>query len=253
MRLCLFCSRRADSIEDAWPRWITNQFKGQLAPVEAERGGTKLPSWKVHQPTLKIRCVCKHCNNDWMSRLEGRVRPYLQPLLLGQSATLDSEGQTTIAVWAVKTAMVLEGMEAADKSGYSQLQRERMRLRNEIPWRTSVWLAAAAEPHWFMSTKNRHLGESGDISGVSITMGFAHLVLQVMTIRVPQEVGPESKITTEVRKGPWNDLTVQVWPPGDRAGWPRTMGLNGEAGLDAFAERFSTIGVSPTDIETMAI
>ena len=191
MRLCLFCSRRADSVEHAWPLWITNQFKGrQPAAVQAERAGVKLPSWNVHQPTMKIRCVCEHCNNGWMSELEGRVQPYLQPLLLGQSGALDSPGQTAIATWAVKTAMVLEGMEPTEKSGYSQLQRERLRLRSAIPWRTTIWLAASAEPDWFMSTKNRHLGEAEeDISGVSITMGFAHVVLQVLTIRVPENVG----------------------------------------------------------------
>ena len=46
--------------------------------------------------------------------------------------------------------------------------------------------------------------------------------------------------------GPWSRLTVQVWPPSDGARWPPPMGLNGEPGLDALAERFA-------EIETMAI
>ena len=106
MRLCLFCSASANSLEDAWPQWITNQFKGSRpAAVQAERAGVTLPSWNVHKPTLKIRCVCEQCNNGWMSRLEGRVQPFLQPLLIGASGALDMVGQTTIATWAVVTVV----------------------------------------------------------------------------------------------------------------------------------------------------
>ncbi len=255
MRFCLFCSGIANSVEDAWPRWITSQFKGRRpAAFQAERGGVRLPSWSVHQPTLKIRCVCEQCNNGWMSRLEGRVQPFLQPLLVGESGALEMVGQAAIATWAVKTAMVLEGMDPTEKRGYSQLQRERLRLRAVIPWRTSIWLAASAEPDWFMSTKNRHTGKTPeDISGVSITMAFAHAILQVLTIRVPEDVGPETHVTTEVRQGPWSQLTVQVWPPSAGARWPPPMGLNGEAGLDALAERFRTTDADRTEIETLAV
>jgi hypothetical protein len=167
---------------------------------------------------------------------------------------LNIVGQTVIATWAVKTAMVLEGMDPTEKHAYSQLQRERLRLRETIPWRTSVWLAASAEPDWFMSTKNRHLGEEpAGISGVSITMGFAHAVLQVLTIRVPEVVGPDTQVTTGVRQGPWSQLTVRVWPPTAAAHWPPAMGLSGEAGLDALAERFRTTDASVSEIEPLTV
>ena len=105
-----------------------------------------------------------------------------------------------------------------------------------------------------MSTKNRHSGEGpDDISGVSVTIGFAHAVLQVLTIRVPEVVGPDTQVTTEVRQGPWSQLTVQVWPPKVGAHWPPPMGLNGEAGLNALAERFSTTNASRSEIEPLSV
>lgn len=255
MRRCLFCCAIANSVEDAWPRWITNQFKGKRpAAVQAERAGIRLPSWNVHQPTLKIRCVCDQCNNGWMSRLENRVQPLLQPLVTGESGSLDMGGQTEIAIWAVKTAMVLEGMDPAEKRGYSQFQRECLRLRATIPWRTSIWLAASDAPDWFMSTKNRHTGETPEgISGVSITMAFAHAVLQILTIRVPEDVGPKTEVTTDVRQGPWSQLTIQIWPPRAEVRWPPSMGLNGEAGFDALAERFRTVDRTRSEIVTLAV
>jgi hypothetical protein len=255
MRLCLFCSGAANSVEDAWPLWITNQFRGKRpSAVQAERGGVTLPSWNTYQPEMKIRCVCRQCNNGWMSVLEERVQPFLQPLLIGQPRVLDADAQTAIATWAVKTAMVLEGMDAPPKKGYSQLQRERLRLRAALPWRTSVWLAASADHGWFMSTKNRHLNESsGDISGTSTTMAFACVVLQVFTMRVPDNVGPGTLVTAQVRRGPWMEATVPIWPPRESANWPPPLALNGELGLDTLADRFSATGCDVDEIDELPV
>ena len=189
-----------------------------------------------------------------MSRLENRVRPFLAPLLTGKPGTLDIDAQTAISTWAVKTAMVLEGMDADQKRGYSQLQRERLRLRASIPWRTSIWLAACADANLFMSTKNRHMGATpNDISGITVTMAFSAVVLQVLTMRVPQSVGPNTLVNTDVRRGPWGEATIQIWPPRDAAGWPPSLGLNGEIGLNLFAERFSTTDCERGEIDTLNV
>ena len=222
-------------------------------PMQAERNGVSLPSWSKYQPELTIRCVCEQCNNGWMNRLETRVRPHLQPLLTGPSA-LDVDAQTTISAWAVKTAMVLEGRDADMKKGYSQFQRERFRLRTEIPWRTSVWLAASATADAFMSTKNRHMGATpNDIVGVSVTMAFGAVVLQVLTMRVPPDIGPNTRVTTDVRRGPWAEATFQIWPPREATTWPPRVGLNGEIGLNLFADRFSTTESGRDEIEVMTV
>lgn len=254
LRLCLFCSSNADSVEDAWPLWLGGLFKGERPmPVQAERYGVSLPSWSTYQPKLPIRCVCKPCNNGWMSRLENRVRPHLEPLLTGPRV-LDADAQTTISIWAVKTAMVLEGKDTDLKKGYSQFQRERFRLRAEIPWRTSVWLAASADAHSFMSTKNRHMdATSKEISGVSSTMVFGAVALQVLTMRVPPEIGPNTLITTNVRQGPWSDATLQIWPAREAATWPPSVGLNGELGLNLLADRFSTTECGRDEIDTLTV
>lgn len=257
MRRCLFCSSGANSLEDAWPRWITNQFKvPQAVEFQAERRGVQLKPWRVHQPELAVRCVCRPCNNGWMSQLEVQAQRFLQPMLIGDRCGLDIVGQTTIALWSVKTAMVLEALDHPRQRAYTQLEREQLRTLSAIPWRTSVWLAASVDPSYFMSTKNRHLDaeNANEISGVSITMAFAHIVLQVFTIRVPPNVGPTTRITTNVRRGPWDQVTVQVWPTRRRqASWPPAMGLNGESGLNSLAERFSTATLDENAIDSMAV
>lgn len=256
-RRCFFCPSNADSREDAWPRWITSQFKGtQPSKFHAERGGVKLKSWSVYQPELAVRCVCQSCNNGWMSQLEVQVKQFLQPLLIGKSCELDTLGQTIITRWSLKTAMVLEALDQVDKRVYSQAERERLRSIGAIPWRTSVWLALSVEPSWFMSNKNRHVsaGDTQSILGASFTMAFAHVVLQVLTIRVPEDVGINARVTANVRRGPWDRATIQIWPPRSTIViWPPSMALNGESEIDTFSERFNTITYDSGLIDTLLI
>jgi hypothetical protein len=164
------------------------------------------------------------------------------------------DAQTTLSTWAVKTAILLEGMDPEAKRGYSQLQRERLRLRSAIPWRTSIWLAAAADADLFMSTKSCYMGASAEaISGFTVTMAFGALVLQVLTMRVPQDVGPNTLVTADVRRGSWGEATIQIWPPREVASWPPKLGLNGELGVNLFAERFSTTDWPRDEIDTLII
>ncbi|HCM67747.1 MAG TPA: hypothetical protein DIS62_01935 [Candidatus Kerfeldbacteria bacterium] len=190
-----------------------------------------------------------------MSALEVQAQRFMQPLLMGDRCNVDVAGQATIAMWSLKTAMVLEALDQRERRTYTQTERVQLRSPAAIPWRTSVWLAASADPSLFMSTKNRHLGANAEQpSGHSITMAFAHIVLQVLTIRVPEYVGPNTRVTTNVRRGPWAQTTVQIWPAQlSPAAWPPPMVLNGESGLDAFAERFNAATEEVDAIETLAV
>jgi hypothetical protein len=257
MRKCLFCSNNANSLEDAWPHWMTNQFKAsQLSEAQLERRGIKHKPWRVHQPELKVRYVCQPCNNGWMSQLESQAKHFLQPLLIGEHCSLDISGKTTVALWSLKTSMVLEALDQPSKRAYTQQEREQLRTQCAIPWRTSVWLASSINPSIFLSCKNRHLNadDEKNISGVSITMAFAHLVLQVLTIRVPPDVGPTTQVTTNVRRGPWDQATVQIWPAKPiQTEWPPQLGLNSEWGIDALADRFSAALLDENELTVLAV
>jgi hypothetical protein len=257
MRQCFFCSGDADTLEDAWPRWITNQFKSaHSSEMQAERHGVRLRPWRTLQPGLTIRCVCRACNNGWMSQLETRSQHLLQPLLTGERCELGQADQAILARWALKTAMVLEALDGVPQRAYTGVQREQLRTDGAIPWRTTAWLAASADSSWFMSCKNRHLGAGTgkDIAGASITMAFAHLVLQVLTIRVPRQVGPATHVTTDVRRGPWDQATIRIWPSQTtEINWPPPLGLNGQTGFDALADRFNTSQLHGDAIETLEV
>jgi hypothetical protein len=55
----------------------------------------------------------RQCNNGWMSDLENAVRPTMVCLINDIAMELDAEQQRLLALWAVKTAMVIEGVKQA--------------------------------------------------------------------------------------------------------------------------------------------
>jgi hypothetical protein len=224
--------------------------------MEAERRGEKLSPWPLKRPELRIKWVCRACNNGWMSRLEESVMPYMQPLLAGQHSVLTDLGQATIALWTMKTSMVLEGLDTPDTHCFSQTERERLRTLQSIPWRTNIWIAPSTDPSLFVSSKVRHLDPTDrkTVTGFSTTIGLAHIVLQALTIRVPEDVGPKTKITVAVRQSPWNEMAQQIWPSQPLAlRWPPAMALNGVAGIDAFAARFDTKDLPESMIHPMVV
>jgi hypothetical protein len=67
-------------------------------------------------PELKIGTVCEPCNNGWMSSLEERNIPLIGCLLQDISTPLDACQQSSLAVWTLKTAMVLDSVNKRDRS-----------------------------------------------------------------------------------------------------------------------------------------
>ena len=215
-----------------------------------------MPPWSLKQPELRVKRVCRTCNNGWMSRLENDVKPQLQPLFAGQTHTISYPAQATLSLWAVKTAMALEGVDTPDTFCYAQEERNQLRLFGAIPWKTLVWLAPSIDPTLFASSKVRHFetNDPAKLSGFSTNIGLAHIVLQVLTMRVPQDVGPKTKVTISVRRSPWSDTTCQVWPAAHTAvRWPPKMALNGEDGIDEFANRFDMKGLADSETEALIV
>jgi len=46
-----------------------------------------------------------------MSALEVQAQRFMQPLLMGERCDVDMASQATIAMWSLKTAMVLEALD----------------------------------------------------------------------------------------------------------------------------------------------
>jgi hypothetical protein len=244
MRTCLFCEQGVSSKEDAWPIWLMNRFPvPKTARMFAERGGRQLPSWQLAEPRLIVRWLCRACNNGWMSDLEGETKPIVESILDEKLNAIDASAQTTLAHWAVKTAMVLEAFGPYPEQWfYTALEREQMRQTRAIPRHTSVWIAKCVnQPNIGSEAKNLLTGAQDDgVRGIAVSMAFGSLALQVVTVKIPAVLSESSTVTYEVSKEPWDDALVRVWPTSLEAkAWPPAYGLDGDHGLHALTERFS--------------
>src|SRR5687768_16748018 len=85
---CIFCGANADSKEHFWSEWlhplivqpIPNQRHDReiytyYTNAERQLSGPRNRQGGIH--TVRIRAVCRKCNNGWMNRLESEARPTL--------------------------------------------------------------------------------------------------------------------------------------------------------------------------------
>jgi hypothetical protein len=107
-----------------------------------------------------------------------------------------------------------------------------------------------------MSSRTRHSAGDGliDPKGFSTTLVFGHVALQLFTIRVVPPVPASTHVSVDVRKGPWADATVPIWPPRvESVAWPPTLGFNEELGLDLLAERLKVTPDYTDETEKLAV
>src|ERR1700733_7033605 len=127
-----------------------------------------------------------------MSSLESQNIPIVGSLMQDVSIPLDSSQQRLVALWAVKTAMVVESVTRGTRDlAYTRTECERLRSASAIPERTSVWigryfgsqLGINGTDFWIdISEKVRRIGH-----GWVTTIVVGHLAIQVVTIHMLPE------------------------------------------------------------------
>lgn len=146
MRTCMFCGNKASTVEDAWPLWLMERFpRSGKARTYREIGVHTFNDWPTPKPRLRVKRLCKDCNNGWMSRLESAAKPLFESILDQQPFAVDVPAQITLARWATKTAMVLETIDSHRTWFYDETERLLMCKSQTIPQRTSVWIAECVD------------------------------------------------------------------------------------------------------------
>ncbi|MBN1910641.1 MAG: hypothetical protein JW818_12925 [Pirellulales bacterium] len=243
MRTCMFCSNKASTKEDAWPKWLVERFPtSNTSYMEAERAGKTLGSWRTGKRPLLLKWLCKSCNNGWMSKLESKAKPVLESIFCNTLNELTSLTQLTLASWSVKTAMVLEALDPRRSWFYSDDERHSMRNLQALPPRTSVWIATCvSQPNLYSSAKDHWSTPAKDGCHAYVTtMAFGSIAFQVVSIKTSAVIPANVQVTYDVAEGPWDETLVQVWPIAQESiAWPPKYGLNSEIGLEALTERLS--------------
>jgi hypothetical protein len=248
----LFCGSDAQSsVEHVIPKWARKTFaiKGWVtaglrdvpgAPVE-EAG--RLPNLNI---TLKD-VICEPCNTVWLSGIERRVAPVLKPMIvLSQPETvLDTAAQSLVALWAVKTCLLLElafrQMYPNSRSlpGYvaSNPELRWLRQRGEPPPRSRVFIGAwdceREVPLNYGPSEAALPGNSGArVAGHFATFSLGFVLFQVFTVDFVAASMYGSPEWHRWPEKPWVRAALpRIWPPPDKSEdtiWPPPAFRRGE-------------------------
>lgn len=202
--------------------------------------GVEAHSHTAHAATQTVRSLCARCNNGWMSQIETGSQTFITTMLRGHGRTFYEHGQTVIATWLVKTALVAGSKirPAAPSEFYSQFYAARRPSAN-----TRVWLAATPERQMHtmdfrtirVSEGDKPLPDQVSAFSSVISVGnFAGFVVSWL------EVAP----SLDQALPAFGDALLPIWPLTSRGvAWPPKRRLD-LRGLDALAE---TIARAVTD------
>jgi hypothetical protein len=184
-----------------------------------------------------------------MSRLESAVRRTMGGLINDIAMELDAEQQRALALWAVKTAMVIEGVKQAKNGFYTPEERSAFRQTLVPPVQTAVWLGRCAQSN-NLHGEARKLHVSNPTAtnpledGCATTFVIGRLVMQVLSVkRKPNAM--HGSLRLRMRSGPWDKKLVQIWPvENQRVVWPPPESFSDlDDGLRDLRRRFA-VGAS---------
>lgn len=163
-----------------------------------------------------------------MSALEVENIPLLGCLMQDVSAPLDPAQQTSLSAWTLKTAMVLDAINAKQRGRfYAREECERLRLYRSIPDQTYIWIGAYLRRGYHADGTILTLdfpNAPKAAKAVVSTFVVGHLAIQAITIRPePQHMNIRVE-DVQIRAGQWDKLLLRIWPVGTRpATWPPTL------------------------------
>lgn len=152
---CIFCGGGNLSREHVWSEWLS----GMLLPTEGrylERSSSRGPKAtavdrrKDEQGRLsgvKLRVVCKKCNNEWMNQEETAVRPYLTPLVQGHALMMTKAARSALRAWICMKLMVIDRTPTAGAVFLTE-ERAAFMADRSVPAHLDIWLLHCGDGNW---------------------------------------------------------------------------------------------------------
>ena len=218
---CLFCDNEANSKEHLWSDWILQRLGTQPTRIKMGKAAAKVMDHSV----VEVRCVCVPCNGGWMSTLEAENIPIIGCLMQDIATPLDAAQQTSLALWAVEKAMVLDAVNAKNRGHFfTRDECEALRLHRKIPDKTVVQIGAYVRKGYsadgtivWLDFPNAPKAAKASVS----TFVIGHLVIQVVTVHHEPEHENARVERVKIKDGEWDKLLLTIWPVGTRPlAWP---------------------------------
>lgn len=244
IRECAFCSHSAKlTAEHITSEWMGEMFPAPKAFKTTDRFGN-VRTWSAPGLDMKAKVVCETCNNTWMSDIEAKhAKPVMSPMMRGDfNVTFRKEQARSLALFAFKSAAVIDSLQRQREPFFSRRQRRAFRRRLFIPQNVSMWLA----PYIPDSRRRRfdyrvslHKGEltpGYKLQVYTCSLGLAHLAFQVVAHK---QLG-----SADFR--PWSsdfdDLAIPFWPALEpNYIWPGNDYIRSFEQFKAFHDRWGTV------------
>jgi hypothetical protein len=181
-----------------------------------------------------------------MSELETEVKPILSPIVQDLSIQLEIEDQKKLALWAFKTAIVLEGTkERSMKRYFESGLGPALRTSRDILGRTMIWIGRSSESGLYGRAADvRYDLDGRNLSGEATvtTMVVGHAVLQVLSAIFPPEKDAEG-VLIPLSAEDWEQVLAEIWPPSRVFIWPppQSIGPGGRLSLERVADRWKVL------------
>jgi hypothetical protein len=252
---CIFCDRLGVTKEHMWADWLRNFIPRELAghATSFEKIHLRRSEKEFHRRTgdphsRRIKCVCRPCNNEWMSELQEKAKPYLIPMLSGHEIKLRRNGQTAVASWVTMMVMVAEHLNA-ESVAIGPSERRRFKDNHMPPSHWRIWIGrheAASHPlftHNILSFATeeeiKRLGIEGAIPANTQTSTILlgkHLLIHVMSSPVARSIIRRWRLPIALAPS-----LTQIWPVvSGQVIWPPRDGILLDSAIDLLAQEFAS-------------
>jgi hypothetical protein len=146
---CIFCGAFGLTHEHVWADWlkayiprVMESHNTRLAFLSVEKDEDVRIQKKTGDPhSRRIYCVCQPCNNGWMSVLQEDAKPFIVPMLKGETTRLHRRAQKTLAAWIAMTTMVAEYINR-EFVAVPAADRLWLKEKSEAPKGWRIWIGA---------------------------------------------------------------------------------------------------------------
>lgn len=254
-RECIFCDNLIASKEHIWSAWMHPLLEGDPKGKYNRHTITRFPDGREEMSgpsskpgnafNIQVRAVCQPCNNGWMNRREGEVRPFLEKMITGAPVTITEADTETLAKWCAQKFIVMEhahlGTSLTPKS-----DRVALRERGAIPPYFRIYVGNHCSASRSGATRQSHTlalppkmplppldGTERNIQTISILMGrlFVHLNAARIDGFEIESIYWISRV--------WNEC--RIWPNANAAlTWPHRPLIDND-GLSMIGNTLETI------------
>jgi hypothetical protein len=222
--------------EHVWPDWLARyviEEPEERAPwvKVGNRGVERIRDAPMF--SHEVKRVCDRCNNVWLDRIDGAVRPVLRWMIIGRDCALDAETQAVLALWCTLRAYVaqfIHGETSVPPEHFRFVHREQ-----QLPKSVAVWLAYYGGRRYPVFSAHKSLTIAGGPykpaarNGYFATFSVGRFVAQVFGEYI-------RGYNFDLRRPPAHlGYVHRIWPRPARFGWPPPRRLT-DGGLRDIAE-----------------